>query len=279
MGRRGGCRPRRRSPRREPVALEQAGVPAFMRNYDMRWALGGEPAAARRRETGGWIRTREPRALDAPLVAAMTDAWAPAAFAALGALRRARRRSTSRSTSAARSRRPGMAPEDFVLGRFSSRAVASRGVWEEDGELWTPGRRADRAVAPARARAGAAGVTRDGLPRARLERRRPAREPAGRGRRAARATASRVLASSSTYDTEPVGEVLDQPDFLNACVRIETGARARGAARRVQGGRARARPRAAGGVRHGPRPIDVDLLLLGDGDPPLGAARRSRTSR
>ena len=32
----------------------------------------------------------------------------------------------------------------------------------------------------------------------------------------------RVLASSSVYDTEPVGEVLDQPEFLNAVVRIET---------------------------------------------------------
>ncbi len=32
----------------------------------------------------------------------------------------------------------------------------------------------------------------------------------------------RVVASSSTYDTDPVGEVLDQPAFLNACVRIET---------------------------------------------------------
>ena len=31
-----------------------------------------------------------------------------------------------------------------------------------------------------------------------------------------------VLASSSVYDTEPVGEVLDQPDFLNAVVRIAT---------------------------------------------------------
>ena len=37
-----------------------------------------------------------------------------------------------------------------------------------------------------------------------------------------------------------------------------------GAARRLQGGRARARAASAGGVRHGPRPIDVDLLLLGD---------------
>ena len=32
----------------------------------------------------------------------------------------------------------------------------------------------------------------------------------------------RVLASSSTYDTDPVGEILDQPDFLNACLRVET---------------------------------------------------------
>ena len=31
-----------------------------------------------------------------------------------------------------------------------------------------------------------------------------------------------VLASSSVYETEPVGEVLDQRDFYNACVRIET---------------------------------------------------------
>src|SRR2546423_1727580 len=32
----------------------------------------------------------------------------------------------------------------------------------------------------------------------------------------------RVLASSSLYETEPVGLVLDQPDFLNACLQIET---------------------------------------------------------
>ena len=31
-----------------------------------------------------------------------------------------------------------------------------------------------------------------------------------------------VLASSSVYDTEPVGLVLDQPEFLNACLAIET---------------------------------------------------------
>ncbi|MET0926183.1 MAG: 2-amino-4-hydroxy-6-hydroxymethyldihydropteridine diphosphokinase, partial [Solirubrobacterales bacterium] len=31
-----------------------------------------------------------------------------------------------------------------------------------------------------------------------------------------------VEACSSVYETEPVGEILDQPDFLNAAVRIET---------------------------------------------------------
>ena len=64
------------------------------------------------------------------------------------------------------------------------------------------------------------------------------------------------------YETEPVGLVLDQPDFLNACVRIETGLEPEAlldACKAVE----REVGRAAGGVRHGPRVIDVDLLLLG----------------
>ena len=31
-----------------------------------------------------------------------------------------------------------------------------------------------------------------------------------------------VIRSSSTYDTDPVGEQLDQPSFLNACLAIRT---------------------------------------------------------
>jgi 2-amino-4-hydroxy-6-hydroxymethyldihydropteridine diphosphokinase len=72
-----------------------------------------------------------------------------------------------------------------------------------------------------------------------------------------------VLASSSVYDTEPVGEVLDQPDFLNACVRVRTALAPEAlldACKAVE----RELGRIAGGVRHGPRPIDVDVLLLGD---------------
>jgi 2-amino-4-hydroxy-6-hydroxymethyldihydropteridine diphosphokinase len=72
-----------------------------------------------------------------------------------------------------------------------------------------------------------------------------------------------VLASSSVYDTEPVGLVLDQPEFLNACIRIRTRLEPEAlldACKAVE----RELGRVAGGVRHGPRPIDVDLLLLGD---------------
>ncbi len=70
-----------------------------------------------------------------------------------------------------------------------------------------------------------------------------------------------VMASSSLYETEPVGLVLDQPEFLNACLRIETELDPEpllDVCKQVE----RDVGRRAGGVRHGPRVIDVDLLLL-----------------
>ena len=68
---------------------------------------------------------------------------------------------------------------------------------------------------------------------------------------------------SSLYETEPVGEVIDQPDFLNAVARIRTGLEPHELldvckAIEVEQGRM------LGGQRHGPRPLDVDVLLLGD---------------
>ena len=77
----------------------------------------------------------------------------------------------------------------------------------------------------------------------------------------------RVLAASATYDTDPVGEVLDQPSFLNACLRIETGLEPEGlldACKDVERELGRTLAGEEGYVRHGPRAIDVDLLLLGD---------------
>jgi len=72
-----------------------------------------------------------------------------------------------------------------------------------------------------------------------------------------------VEAVSSTYETEPVGEVLDQPDFLNAAIRIRTDLEPEAlldACKSVEA----ARGRAFEAPRHSPRPLDVDLLLLGD---------------
>jgi len=72
-----------------------------------------------------------------------------------------------------------------------------------------------------------------------------------------------VVARSSVYETEPQGEVRDQPDFLNAAVEIETDLGpeelldlCKDVERRL--GRDFAQ------VRHGPRVVDVDLLLLDD---------------
>jgi 2-amino-4-hydroxy-6-hydroxymethyldihydropteridine diphosphokinase len=72
-----------------------------------------------------------------------------------------------------------------------------------------------------------------------------------------------VEAVSSAYETEPVGEVLDQPDFLNAAIRISTELEPEPLlevckAIEVERGRMLA------ASRHSPRPLDIDLLLLGD---------------
>jgi 2-amino-4-hydroxy-6-hydroxymethyldihydropteridine diphosphokinase len=72
-----------------------------------------------------------------------------------------------------------------------------------------------------------------------------------------------TIASSSVYDTDPVGELLDQPSFLNACVLVETELQPLellDAAKRLEAELGRT----GGGVRHGPRAIDIDILLLGE---------------
>jgi 2-amino-4-hydroxy-6-hydroxymethyldihydropteridine diphosphokinase len=76
-----------------------------------------------------------------------------------------------------------------------------------------------------------------------------------------------VVASSSTYDTDPVGEILDQAAFLNACIRIESDLAPEAlldACKAVEAERGRILAGEPGYVRHGPRALDVDLLLYGD---------------
>lgn len=73
---------------------------------------------------------------------------------------------------------------------------------------------------------------------------------------------AQVTQVSSLYETDPVGP--QQPPFCNAACEIETGLRPRALLRFVESieheiGR---RP---GEERWGPRPIDIDILLYGEG--------------
>jgi 2-amino-4-hydroxy-6-hydroxymethyldihydropteridine diphosphokinase len=73
----------------------------------------------------------------------------------------------------------------------------------------------------------------------------------------------RVDAVSSLYETEPVGEITEQREFLNAAARVETALEPEdllGVCKAVEAEQGRM----FAGPRHGPRPLDVDLLLLGD---------------
>jgi 2-amino-4-hydroxy-6-hydroxymethyldihydropteridine diphosphokinase len=75
----------------------------------------------------------------------------------------------------------------------------------------------------------------------------------------------RAVASSSTYETDPVGDVLDQPAFLNACVAVDTALEPDALLDAVKDVE-RAMGRVTEGpdyVHHGPRSIDVDVLLYG----------------
>jgi 2-amino-4-hydroxy-6-hydroxymethyldihydropteridine diphosphokinase len=72
----------------------------------------------------------------------------------------------------------------------------------------------------------------------------------------------RVAASSSLYETEPEGGA-DQPEYLNAVVRLETELSARALLQScmdIERGQGRVRP---AGAAKAPRTIDIDLLLFG----------------
>ncbi len=71
---------------------------------------------------------------------------------------------------------------------------------------------------------------------------------------------TRVLATSSLYRTAPVGYA-DQPDFVNAVVKLQTGLSPREllqALHTIENRHARKRS-----MRNAPRTLDLDLLLYG----------------
>jgi 2-amino-4-hydroxy-6-hydroxymethyldihydropteridine diphosphokinase len=71
-----------------------------------------------------------------------------------------------------------------------------------------------------------------------------------------------IIARASNYVTAPQGEVLDQRDFLNSALKIETDLAPLDLldlAKSIE----HAMGRDPDGIRHGPRPIDIDVLMLG----------------
>ena len=73
--------------------------------------------------------------------------------------------------------------------------------------------------------------------------------------------------SSSVYATAAVGGPPGQPDFLNACLRVETALEPEellDALKAIERAAGRADEGQPGYVHHGPRPLDLDVLLLGD---------------
>jgi acyl-CoA thioesterase len=117
----------------EIAPLDRDGLaPPFANYFNFRPAVGDEWfTGAPRAASGGWMRLKEDHPLDAPLVAALTDAWPPAIFPAATAPVAA---PTIELTVHFRSPLP--APGRWVLGAFESR-VARDGFFEEDGTLWT----------------------------------------------------------------------------------------------------------------------------------------------
>ena len=113
-------------PPAEIASLDTDGAFPFLANYEMR------PLSAP--HNGAWMRTAEPRPADPVLLAALTDAWIPAAFAHMEEPNFVPTIDLTIHWRAA----PGVPAGDhpWVLGLFSTRLGAG-GTWEEDGELWS----------------------------------------------------------------------------------------------------------------------------------------------
>jgi acyl-CoA thioesterase len=108
------------------ASLQTNGQFPFLSNYEMR-PLAAPP-------NGAWMRAAEPRPADPVLLAALTDAWIPAAFAHMEQPTFVPTIDLTIHWRAAPGVPAGEHP--WVLGVFSTRLGAG-GTWEEDGELWS----------------------------------------------------------------------------------------------------------------------------------------------
>lgn len=132
-----GTMPDARPPEDLPeVPNDLPGLPPVFRNYRVAPALGESIfSGGETPRSGGWIRAREPRLVDAPLIVAIMDAWFPVPFVMQGGPIPA---PTLDFTVHFRAPLPppGAGPGDWYLADFHSR-LGRGGFFEEDGELWS----------------------------------------------------------------------------------------------------------------------------------------------
>lgn len=127
----------------EPAAVPRVewtpDAPPIVHRWETRFAIGRmpKPGSEPTREAvlGGWIRLEEPRTLDAPMVAAITDAMIPPVFTRPMEPFMV---PTVDLTIHFRSSlpRPEAQPEDYAFAVFRTNVVAE-GFLEEDGEVWS----------------------------------------------------------------------------------------------------------------------------------------------
>jgi len=110
----------------EIASLEPAEEFPFLSNYEMRPLP--EP------HVGAWMRPAQPRPADPVLLAALTDAWIPAAFTHLEQPTFVPTIDLTIHWRAAPGTPAGEHP--WVLGQFTTHLGAG-GTWEEDGRLWS----------------------------------------------------------------------------------------------------------------------------------------------
>ena len=108
----------------------------FIQYWEHRFTRGDVVDPHGRAEIEGWIRLLEREPIDAPVIAAMTDAFPPAVFSRSDTPNPV---PTVDLTIHFRAGVPvdGFDADQWVLGRFRTRTIAE-GFLEENGDLWSP---------------------------------------------------------------------------------------------------------------------------------------------
>ena len=122
-------------------------APSFPQNWEYRWCVGAQPyVRAQEALGGGWIRSAEPRILDAAQLAAMTDAWLPPVIALLDRAQGIVPTVDLTIHFRASVPLPDASAGDHSFAVFHSH-VGAEGYWESDGVIWS---RDGRVLAQAR---------------------------------------------------------------------------------------------------------------------------------